>query len=619
MSNQLKSIKVNLDYVEAAMKNTDQMSKGLFKAVQEEASLASKKLADLGTDVNLMEKHLSDLKKPIRDGTEEFDRMKLKIENIANYALGNLLAGALSRMAQGIKNTVSEAVTLASDLKEVQNIVDVTFADKAGSINNWSQNLLESHGLGELAAKNYAGTMGSMLKAAGLSQQEVVNMSKALTELSGDVASFRNIKPEEAFQKLTSVVSGETKPMRALGVNMTIANLQAYALSQGINKTWNEMSQAEQVTLRYNYVMAALKDIQGDFARTSHTYANQQRMLSENWKKFTSTIATYVLPWLELLMQGLNKLVSFLTAHADTVGIILVTLVAILGVLGAKLLWVGAASVVAGAKAAIAWVGALWPVIAIIAAVGLLIAVLNEFGISVEDVVGFAGGAFGALAAFVYNIFAGLMNFIGAFAVFLMNVFKNPLGAVQVLFYDMSINVISYIRSIAQAIEDLLNSIPKVEVDITSGMDSLLSDLEAKKKAVEEANNFESFKPLEFKDIGDTWNNWSKSAKKGFKGLTSFGQTPAQALPKWSTGTLGNDKNIDKVGKVGKIEDDVSITDEDIELLKDVATVDYVNKFVTMNPNISVAFGDVHETADVNELTEVISDMIKEAAATALV
>lgn len=623
MSKQLKSIKTNLDYVNQAMQNTDQLSGQMFKIAQEETALASKKLQQMGADIDLIKNKTTGLKNPIKGSTEEFEKMRLKIEDIATYALGNLLANAANNLFMSIKQGIADAISYASGLQEIQNVVDVTFASSSKEIDQWAQTTLDNFGLSELAAKNYVSTMGSMLKASGLTQEQTVEMSKTVAQLAGDVASFRDISADAAFQKLTAIVTGETKPMRQLGVNMTVANLEAYALAQGINKTWNEMSQAEQVTLRYNYVLDSLTDVQGDFTRTSGSYANQQRLLTENWKQFSSTLAAYVLPFLTLLLQGLNSVVAFLSDHTDTVMILLTTLIAILGVLGAKALWAGTASLIAGAQAAVAWVGALWPLLLIIATIGILLAVLNELGIGVSQVVGFIAGLFGALSAFIYNGVVLLTNTFGSFAVFLQNLFQNPVAAVQLLFYDMAINVISYVKSIAQSLEDFLNSIPFVSVDLTSGIEGVLSGLEEGRDALVEANDLATFTPMEMKNMSDAWGEWSTIAQNGLNSFAGLGNNPASALlSDWEpnqTGTLGNDSVLDKVNSVGKIEDDIGITDEDIELLKDVATVDYVNKFVTMTPSISVQFGDVHETADVNELTQVMSEMIQEAAATALV
>ena len=170
---------------------------------------------------------------------------------------------------------------------------------------------LNKFGLNELSAKKFAGTMGAMLNSAGLAGDKVVQMSTGIAGLAGDMASFYNLNPEEAFMKLRAGISGETEPLKQLGINMSVANLEAFALSQGITKTFNKMSQAEQMTLRYNYLMKATADAQGDFSRTSDTFANQQKLLNENWLRLTSTIATYLLPALAKVFQVANALINF--------------------------------------------------------------------------------------------------------------------------------------------------------------------------------------------------------------------------------------------------------------------------------------------------------------------
>ena len=110
------------------------------------------------------------------------------------------------------------------------------------------------------------------------------------------MASFYNLDIETAFEKIRSGISGETEPLKQLGINMSVANLEAYALAQGIETSYNSMTQAEQVMLRYNYLMSVTADAQGDFARTSGTWANQTRLLSENWKRFTGVLAEQLLP-----------------------------------------------------------------------------------------------------------------------------------------------------------------------------------------------------------------------------------------------------------------------------------------------------------------------------------
>ena len=144
-----------------------------------------------------------------------------------------------------------EGIETASNLAEVQNVVDVTFADSAKEIDAWSSNLLNSYGLAELAAKKYASTIGAMLKSSGVADDDMRVMSKDLTQLAADMASFYNLDSDEAFNKIRSGISGETEPLKQLGINMSVANVQAFALSKGITKSYSAMSQAEQMTLRY--------------------------------------------------------------------------------------------------------------------------------------------------------------------------------------------------------------------------------------------------------------------------------------------------------------------------------------------------------------------------------
>lgn len=199
---------------------------------------------------------------------------------------------------------------LASDLKEVQNVVDVTFGQNSSQINEWSKTALKSFGLGELAAKQYTGTLGAMMKSSGISDDHIVSMSKNLTGLAGDFASFYNLQTDEAFNKIRAGISGETEPLKQLGINMNVANLEAYALSQGIKTAYNKMSEADKTILRYNYLLKVSKDAQGDFARTQGEYANQQRVFQESFKEFSATIMQKALPAFTKLYQKGNQLME---------------------------------------------------------------------------------------------------------------------------------------------------------------------------------------------------------------------------------------------------------------------------------------------------------------------
>lgn len=228
--------------------------------------------------------------------------------------LGGVIAGAFA--VGGLVAFGKEAINLASDLQEVQNVVDVTFKSMSQDINNWSKGLINDFGLSELSGKKYASTMGAMLKSSGLAGLQMEQMSKQLTELSADMASFYNLGNDEAYQKVFSGMTGETEPLKALGINMSVANMEAYALSQGITTSYQKMDQASQSMLRYNYLMSVTKDAQGDFARTSNSWANQVKIMGEQWRIFQGTMGAGFINVLTPVLRGLNWLIAKLQVAA---------------------------------------------------------------------------------------------------------------------------------------------------------------------------------------------------------------------------------------------------------------------------------------------------------------
>lgn len=276
----------------------------------------------------------------IQEAREELARASAALDQLEDHT--NKSTGAFSRLAKAIGlvmiarkalDTIKTGIDYASDLAEVQNVVDVTFGSATEAINSWSKECLAAYGMNEVSAKRYAGTIGAMLKSSGLAGDAIVDMSKDMVGLAGDMASFYNLDLETAFEKIRSGISGETEPLKQLGINMSVANLEAYALSQGITTAYNEMSQAEQVMLRYNYLMSTTADAQGDFARTQDSYANQTRLLSESWLEFTGIMAEQLLPVLTTIVSWLNNIVAFLTENADMVSAVLVGLATTVGIL----------------------------------------------------------------------------------------------------------------------------------------------------------------------------------------------------------------------------------------------------------------------------------------------
>lgn len=225
-------------------------------------------------------------------------KSSLKGVGVAFAALG---AAAIAGVTGAFKLAES-----ASDLSEAQNVVQQTFKTSNAQVLEWTKSMAESAGISETMATKWVGSMGAMLKSSGLTEDAAASMSEQMVQLAGDFASFYNISQDDAWEKIRSGISGETEPLKQLGINMSVANLEAYALSQGINKSWNEMSQAEQTTLRYNYLLSVTKDAQGDFGRTLETsFPNQLRVAQMQLQSLGTTIGQEFLP---IFLESFKKI-----------------------------------------------------------------------------------------------------------------------------------------------------------------------------------------------------------------------------------------------------------------------------------------------------------------------
>lgn len=222
--------------------------------------------------------------------------------------IGAVIATAFS--AKMIASFGKSCMDLGSDLAEVQNVVDVTFSSMSDSVNKWSQNAAKSYGLSETMAKKYVGLYGSMAEAFGFTEQQAYDMSTTLTGLAGDVASFYNLDQDLAYTKLKSVFSGETETLKDLGIVMTQSALDNYALANGYGKTVSQMTEAEKVTLRYNFVLGQLKNATGDFTRTQDSWANQTRILKLNFDSLKASIGQGLITAFTPLLKMLNQLIE---------------------------------------------------------------------------------------------------------------------------------------------------------------------------------------------------------------------------------------------------------------------------------------------------------------------
>ena len=259
-------------------------------------------------------------KADIQDITRSIQQETHKWESSAKEASDGIesnFSGMLKKLAAGFSavkigkallDLGKDAIQAASDLREVQNVVDTTFGGNANKIEAWAKDAGTQFGLTETQAKKFSSTMGAMLKSSGLAGDEIVNVSTDLAGLAADMASFYNLDFEEAFSKIRSGMSGMTMPLKELGIDMSVDTMNAFALAQGLDKTFSQMSNSEQTMLRYQYLMKATADAQGDFARTSDEYANGMRQLETNLTTLKTNLGNVLVDVVNPLIAGLNEL-----------------------------------------------------------------------------------------------------------------------------------------------------------------------------------------------------------------------------------------------------------------------------------------------------------------------
>lgn len=226
---------------------------------------------------------------------------------------------------------IGDSITIASDLVEVQNVVDTVFGDMSSKVEEYAQNSIKQFGMSELSFKQYASRFQAMGSAMGIDTSSIesansflnkatggyvglsdsmADVSLTLTQLTADMASFYNVSQKDVAEDLSAIFTGETRPLRTYGLDLTQATLAEWAMKNGLDANVQSMSQAEKTMLRYQYVLANTTSAQGDFARTAGTWANQIRILQEQIKKFASVIGTGFIAAFKPFVQTLNKVMA---------------------------------------------------------------------------------------------------------------------------------------------------------------------------------------------------------------------------------------------------------------------------------------------------------------------
>ena len=332
---------------------------------------------------------LDEISDSVKKSSDEVDKAKVNYDSFSKKMKdigkgwkdvgGNLTKWlTVPIMASGVAS-----FKFASDYNESLNKVEVAFGENADAVKNWSKTTLQEFGIASGTALDMTALFGDMGSALGLSADENYKMSTGLTALAGDLASFKNIKIDVAKTALNGIYTGETESLKMLGIVMTEANLEQFALSQGMEKAYKDMTQAEKVQLRYAYVTEMSKNSIGDFSRTSGDASNQMQILTEGLKELAQKIGTVLLPPITKVITKVNEWIGKWAEMDEKSKTIIIVIGGIIAVVGPLVMAIGTVIGIIGSLAAAATTLniAMLPLTAIIGAIILAVASLVAIGI----------------------------------------------------------------------------------------------------------------------------------------------------------------------------------------------------------------------------------------------
>lgn len=335
---------------------------------------------DLATLLVKIEGDISDINGKFDEVAKQSNRAKEKVVSHWKDAadeVGKLGTKMTTFITLPLVAAGTAAVKMASDLTETFSKTNEVFKESADTVLEWSNNSIDNMGMAQQTALDMASTFGDMGTSMGFTTEEAANMSMQLVQLAADMASFKNISIERANTALTAIYTGETESLKAMGIVMTEANLEQFAMAEGCKTTYKNMSQTEKVMLRYRYVMAMTTNAQGDFVRTGNSLANQTRKLGENVKQTATSFGKLLEPAITSIVSTLNDVVSWVDNLSDSTKRAILISAEIVAAIGPVLIAItGIVKAITAVKSALALLSAN-PIVLGITAVGAALAALG--------------------------------------------------------------------------------------------------------------------------------------------------------------------------------------------------------------------------------------------------
>lgn len=452
---------------------------------------------------------------------------------------------------------------------------------------------------------------------------------------TGEIIAFA-----EQLQKQMALSGTSTQGAQAAMLQLTQGLASGVLRGEELNSILEQTPMIAQTIAEYMGVTTGeMRELASEGAVTAEVVKNAMLGAAEEtnaafeqmpmtWSQVWTSMQNIALRAMQPILDGINwmansidEALNWISENADGVTAVLAGLAAMALVVGSKM-------VISAMASAIAWAAVNWPILLVGAAVTALVYMALKAGVTFEQMGAIIGGVFGAIYAFAMNKaivplqrgFAAVANFIG-------NVFNDPVTAVKVLILDMVLSALEYLSTLANAIENLLNKIPGVSVDLTSGLDRITGNVTAARQAAIDSGNYKEYvQAWDYVDYSDAWTKGSETGSKLGKSLDEFSLDNLFGGLGDMFGAEYDAKAYDELlGDTGNISDDVSsinksvnMADEDLKNLVDMAERQYVNQInlTAQTPVVTINGANTGNTEeDRRKLGDTIRDIILEQAA----
>ena len=245
----------------------------------------------------------------LRDGERD-------LNSFSNTARGVAGAVGAAFAAIGFAQFGRQTVQAAIDAQEMESAFDVVFGNMSDSVRQWAETT--GNALGRSTQEIQRGALAFQeLFGKALEPSQAAELSKQFAVLTQDLASFKNLSNEVAQQKLFSGLVGEAEPLRAVGVFLSEAAVQAKAAELGLSGVNNELTDQEKIVARAAIIQEQLAQASGDVERTSGSAANQIKTYNAAVEELQVAIGTKLLPTLTPLITQTANIVTSMAQMAQ--------------------------------------------------------------------------------------------------------------------------------------------------------------------------------------------------------------------------------------------------------------------------------------------------------------